>query len=215
MTAALKKFFVLLPVVLLGCFYLYDHYDVYIRHTRAGRLLLLGASFFLLYAWILSEVWVRRQRTAAQMLVQSSFYVYVFMVLTLTGYFILFREVSVHDWWHKMMVRFTRRDHVNVELFKIFRIYRLSHPQILGNFVMLLPFGIYFPLLYRRLSHFLIVLLAAFLVSLSIELLQLVTSFRSADVDDILLNTVGACFGYLLFRFTQVLLSDSRSPALA
>ena len=213
MTAFFKKILVLLPVILLGCFYLSDHYAAYVKHTSAARLLLMGVSFLMLYLWILAEVLLRRQRNAFQVVLQSSFFVYVFMVLTLTGYFILFREISVHHWWSKMLVRFSRRDHVNLELFKIFRIYKLSHTQILGNFIMLMPLGIYFPLLYRRISHFLVLLVAAFLVSFTIELLQLVTSYRSADVDDILLNTAGACFGYILFQLVKFLAQPAQQPS--
>jgi glycopeptide antibiotics resistance protein len=37
------------------------------------------------------------------------------------------------------------------------------------------------------------------LFSVAIELLQLVTSFRSTDIDDVFLNTTGAAFGYITF----------------
>jgi len=134
---------------------------------------------------------------------QASFFVYVFMVLTLTGYFVLFKEISVHDWHEKMMMRVAKKDHVNLELFKMFKIYKLSSRQVIGNFIMLLPLGIYLPMLYRRLSNFFLVVLVSCLVSVTIEVLQLVTSYRSADVDDILLNTLGAALGfgiYSLFR---------------
>jgi glycopeptide antibiotics resistance protein len=136
------------------------------------------------------------------------------MVLTLTGYFILFREVSAHDWWHKMMVRIDRKDHVNLQLFKMFRIYKIMSRQIVGNFVMLLPLGIFLPLLYKRISGFFGVFLVSLLVSATIELLQLVTSFRSADVDDIFLNTIGACTGFLIYKFILFIInSSSGAPA--
>ena len=122
------------------------------------------------------------------------------MVLTLTGYFILFKEVSSHDWWQKLVNRVERKDHVNLKLFEVFKIYKLSDLQIVGNFIMLLPLGIYFPLLYKKLRRFFPVLLASFGVSLMIEFLQLATRYRSADVDDLLLNTAGAIVGYILYR---------------
>lgn len=213
-----KKFLVLLPVVLLGFIYLRDHADVY-RHTSGRRLLLLGLSFLILYGWILAEVLIARQRTLFRVSVQASYYIYIFMVLTLTGYFILFREVSVHNWWHKMLARIDHRDHVNLVLFKIFRIYRISDMQILGNLVMLLPLGMYLPLRYRKMQHFLLVALVCCLASVLIETLQLVTSFRSADVDDVLLNTIGACAGFWILRGGQaigrVLRTGPQPPALA
>lgn len=199
MGAFLKKILVLLPVCVLGAFYLYDHYDTYTQ-IRSKRLLFLALTILLLYGWILLEVVIRKQNSFVLIALQSSFYVYIFMVLTLTGYFILFREVSANDWWQAMMRRMERKDHVNLELFKIFEIYSLSNTQIVGNFLMLMPLGFYVPLLYRKLSRFFIVLLVCFLVSVTIELLQLITSYRSADVDDVLLNTAGAFAGFMLYK---------------
>lgn len=215
MSRVMKKILVVLPVIALGIFYLHDHYNTY-RHVRNKRLLFLALSLLLLYLWIFIEVMIRKQKNFFQIIIQAGFYVFIFMVLTLTGYFILFREVSAHDWWHKMIVRIDRRDHVNFQLFKMFKIYRVLSKQIVGNFVMLLPLGIFLPLLYKRISSFFLVLLVSLLISTTIELLQLVTSFRSADVDDIFLNTVGACVGFLIFRLVFFAIKSTyQTPAMA
>ena len=211
MIIMIKKVLVLLPVLALGISYLNNHYHTY-NHVGEKRLLLLGLTFILLYGWIFLEVMMRKQRSVFQVIIQSSFYVYIFVVLTLTGYFILFREVSSQDWWHKMIVRIERKDHVNLELFKMFRIYKILSKQIVGNFVMLLPLGIFLPLLYKRISNFILVFMVSLLVSGVIELLQLVTSFRSADVDDIFLNSLGACAGFVIYKiFTFSLTSHSQT----
>ena len=199
MNGLLKKILVLLPVIVLGLFYLHDHFENYER-LKSKRLLFLAFSFMLLYGWFFLEVIRRKQENFFQIAAQSSFYIYVFMVLTLTGYFILFREISAHGWWNKVMIRIDRKDHVNLELFKMFRIYRLLSKQIIGNFIMLLPLGIFLPLLYKKSSNLFLVFLIALLTSTTIEVLQLITRFRSADVDDIFLNTLGACVGFVLFK---------------
>lgn len=212
MNALFKKILVILPVVILGVFYLRDHYDTY-RHVKNKRLLFLAITLLVLYGWIFLEVAFRKQKNYFQVMTQGSFYVYIFMVLTLTGYFILFREVSAHDWWHKMMVRIDRKDHVNLQLFKMFKIYKVLSKQIVGNFIMLLPLGIFLPLLYRRISGFLPVLVVSMLVSTLIELLQLVTSFRSADVDDVFLNTLGACTGFILYKIIVLVIGSGSQPS--
>jgi len=84
----------------------------------------------------------------------------------------------------------------------------LSDKQVVGNFIMLLPLGIYLPLLYNRLNNFFLVLLLSLLVAVTIELLQLATRFRSADVDDVILNTSGSLLGFALFKLSGVF----RSP---
>ena len=105
-----------------------------------------------------------------------------------------------------MNQRIETHDRVNLEPFRTIEIYQTWGKQILGNFVMLLPLGIYLPLIYKKLRkayNFFVVLLICFLVSVGIELLQLATSYRSADVDDVLLNTLGGGAGFLIYQLIK------------
>jgi glycopeptide antibiotics resistance protein len=212
MSSLAKKFIVILPVVLLGIFYLHDHYNAY-ENIRSERLLFLVLTVLFVYGWIFLDAVLRKQKGFFQIATQSSFYVYIFMVLTLTGYFILFREVSAHNWWHKMMIRIDRKDHVNLELFKMFKIYKIWSKQIVGNFIMLLPLGIFLPLLYKKISNFGLVFIVSILISTLFELLQLITSIRSADVDDIFLNTLGACTGFILYKLFTLTIKQASASA--
>lgn len=67
------------------------------------------------------------------------------------------------------------------------------------NAVMFLPFGFFLPLLWSKCRRWHRTALAGFLTSLTIELTQLL-SFRATDVDDLLMNTLGAVLGYFLAR---------------
>ena len=105
--------------------------------------------------------------------------------------------------------RIDANDHVNFTPFKTINIYDRYDKQVLGNLIMLFPLGIYLPLLYRRLrklSGFFAVLLISFLVSVGIELLQLATNYRSTDVDDVMLNTAGACIGFIIYQLLKLLM---------
>ncbi|WP_169306679.1 VanZ family protein [Cohnella pontilimi] len=69
-----------------------------------------------------------------------------------------------------------------------------------GNLVLFLPFGFLAPLLsgwMRSFPRFFIVLL---LVLLGVELIQKFTFTGAFDVDDIILNSIGAIVGYILSR---------------
>jgi len=82
--------------------------------------------------------------------------------------------------------------------------------QLLGNVVMFVPLGILLPLLSKRRRRFFLTAAAGLSISLGIELVQLMMlltliSRRSVDVDDIILNVTGACFGYLAWRGGQAL----------
>ena len=71
------------------------------------------------------------------------------------------------------------------------------------NILMLIPFGFGLPFVTRLQMKGVIVLGALF--SVAIELLQLLTglmarmTFRTADINDVIFNTVGTTLGYMLF----------------
>lgn len=63
------------------------------------------------------------------------------------------------------------------------------------NALLFVPLGFLLPILWRRYRSWKRIALIGFLISLSIEILQLF-SFRFTDVDDLILNTFGAFIGY-------------------
>ena len=70
--------------------------------------------------------------------------------------------------------------------------------QFLLNVLLFVPIGFLLPLLWKRFEKPQLTLLCGFLLSLSIELLQLFNN-RITDIDDLLMNTAGSILGYLLF----------------
>ena len=72
-----------------------------------------------------------------------------------------------------------------------------------GNILLFIPLGILLPLLSKRMSLRRL-LITAFLFSLMIETTQFISSYfgvyRYADIDDIILNTSGACIGFVMIR---------------
>src|SRR6188508_2295129 len=209
MNTTLKKLLVILPVVIVSLFYFRVLYHENYNGTSFKRVAGLLVSILLLYAWISFVAVRKKQDNFLQVTVQASFFIYVFAVLQLTGYFILFKELSSNGWWDKMNQRVETHDRVNLEPFKTIDIYQTWGKQILGNFVMLLPLGIYLPLIYKRLRkgyNFFAVLLICFLVSVGIELVQLATSYRSADIDDVILNTLGGSAGFLIYQLIKVII---------
>lgn len=211
-----KKLIVILPVIFVSMVYLPVLYHKNYEEASFKRITGLALSVLLLYAWIIFMTIRKKQTNFLEVLVQSSFFVYIFAVLQLTGYFILFKEVSSHGWWDKMNHRIETHDHVNFTAFKTIGIYSTFDKQVIGNFIMLFPLGIYLPLLLkglRRLSGFFAVLLTSFLVSLGIEALQLATSYRSTDIDDVILNTMGACLGFIVYQLLKlIILKKETSP---
>ena len=76
--------------------------------------------------------------------------------------------------------------------------------QMVGNLLLLLPMGLVGPVVFPWLDRWLRVLVTALVLSSAIELAQLWVPDRSADVDDLLLNVVGAMLGYVILTVLRV-----------
>lgn len=116
-------------------------------------------------------------------------------------------ELSVQEG----VIELTNGDHqaINVEPFRVLtetynaiRYLDLWQPffiNFVGNIVMFIPIGFLLPLLWKKFNRAWRTIGIGFLISFFIELLQL-PQMRSSDVDDLWLNTLGACIGYVLYK---------------
>jgi glycopeptide antibiotics resistance protein len=77
----------------------------------------------------------------------------------------------------------------------------------IGNFLLFVPLGLLFPLTDFRFRRFRRLFLTVLAMSIAIETAQFLLSFlnnpRSADIDDVILNTLGACAGFVIYRFVS------------
>ncbi len=78
-----------------------------------------------------------------------------------------------------------------------------SVENLAGNVLVFVPFGFLFPLVAREGEHFFVMLLNAFVFVLGIETFQLFSAFGAFDVDDILLNCLGAVLGFGVYRLMR------------
>lgn len=74
--------------------------------------------------------------------------------------------------------------------------------QYVLNIILFVPLGLFMPLLWKRFVSLQKVLNISFLFSLAIELSQLL-NFRTTDIDDLLMNTLGGVIGFYLFKFVK------------
>lgn len=80
----------------------------------------------------------------------------------------------------------------------------VSIMNLLGNAVIMVPLGVLLPLLFRSMRHFWTCLPLCALTAVGVEWLQWVTATGAADVDDSILNFLGAALGYFLVRLCQL-----------
>ncbi len=77
--------------------------------------------------------------------------------------------------------------------------------NLLGNIVAFVPFGFLLPAMWPKgeKHHPLAVGLVTMTFSVVVEVLQFITRSGSADVDDVILNTIGGMLGYVLYLVVE------------
>ncbi|MEW4428826.1 VanZ family protein [Paenibacillus pabuli] len=83
--------------------------------------------------------------------------------------------------------------------------------NLFGNIVLFIPLGIWIPWLFRSCRAGLKFTWIVILLLLAVELAQLVLRVGSFDVDDIILNILGASIGYIAFRLFIQFIKTRRS----
>ena len=77
--------------------------------------------------------------------------------------------------------------------------------NICGNVIGFVPYGYILPVVARRMQNGFLIVLSGFCLSLTVETIQLITRVGCFDVDDLILNTLGAALGYLLFVICNII----------
>lgn len=76
-----------------------------------------------------------------------------------------------------------------------------------GNVLLLMPLGFLAPLIWNKFNKVKNTILLGFIISVSIELLQLIESLvngwgRITDIDDVICNVLGSIIGYSIYKIT-------------
>lgn len=123
------------------------------------------------------------------------FVLYIFFLL----YFLIFSELygrsGVMENYHYNLTPFQE-----IERFWEYReqLGIWSYINLFGNILIFVPFGFFEPLASKKRS-FWATLVDGCLLSLLVEIFQLVAKVGRFDVDDLLLNTTGVAIGYICF----------------
>ena len=76
--------------------------------------------------------------------------------------------------------------------------------NLVGNIVLFVPFGVYIPLIWRKLQTLWKMIIVSIVIPLFIETTQYFIG-RSIDVDDVILNTIAIIIGYFLYIVGNVM----------
>ncbi|RWR05282.1 VanZ family protein [Siminovitchia fortis] len=72
--------------------------------------------------------------------------------------------------------------------------------NLVGNFILFLPMGIYLPIFFRKINKAGIFFLSMMTMLFIVEVIQLVTRRGSFDIDDFILNILGALIGFGIMK---------------
>lgn len=73
-----------------------------------------------------------------------------------------------------------------------------------GNFLIFIPLGIFLSFRFSRFRTLPKVMMIGFTITVSVELLRFFLQLGQFDIDDILLNMMGALFGFIYMSISKV-----------
>lgn len=149
-----------------------------------------------LYFLVFYKKW--KKLSNYDLFIRTTMYVYISFVLYFTLMPIICSIPFMFNHPFKMM---------NMNLFDDLLNHRGDYiRQIVLNIVMLIPFGIIFPLIDKK-NNFVKTVKWSFITSLVIEMLQTLVSVRSSDITDLITNVFGAVIGYLIYLIFKPLIN--------
>lgn len=87
--------------------------------------------------------------------------------------------------------------------------------NIVGNVLLLVPFGFLIPMLFKKLRNLKNIFIASLLFSFMIETTQFLISiilgfnYKIVDVDDVILNVMGGLIGYIAYKLIYAIFKRS------
>jgi glycopeptide antibiotics resistance protein len=162
----------------------------------------------------------KKDTSLSRLLISTSFIVYVFFVIGVTIFPLPLGSSHLQD----LKAAGIESKYNFIPFLSIIDVVqtniRLSRMEILvtqigGNLLLMLPLGVYVPLIWEKKNKLKLIAFIGFVTSFFIEYLQFQIGmiihlrYRSVDIDDILLNTLGAITGFFILKMISPLLSDN------
>lgn len=143
--------------------------------------------------------------------IRALFLVYLLIVIKLIIFKYPMEQLrAIAATWRKDVI-LEGLDTANFTPFKTIRMYidyaymLNSFENLVGNILVFVPFGFLLPYVWKKAGNFSVMLLNAFIFVLGIEVFQLFSAFGAFDVDDIILNCMGAVWGYLFYLIVEAI----------
>lgn len=204
-------FYLLSFFILLFCIKVRVTPNVYLKTNF--RLILL--SILCLFIYISGFILVKKlnyNKNILKIHLIIYFLIYTITICTLTLFDEIFgRQGFVIIRWNKQLLDLYMKYSFNIIPFKTINLFVSGYMNgivsfknlsinIFGNICAFMPYAIFLPLMFKGMNKFMNFFTAITFSVIIIELLQFVTMSGSCDIDDLILNVVGATVAYLITR---------------
>ena len=195
---------------------------IYIRFKRIIilprilKLLLLFIANIIVY--IGGKIYILKVNKSKKILYMNTiiyFLTYNLAIFSLTLFDEIYgRNGLIFVSWNKKMLNNYINTSLNVIPFKTIKLFINGYKNnlvtkevfmmnIVGNFCAFMPYGIFIPLIFKKINKYYKFLILMIIVVLIIEVLQFLTLSGSCDVDDLILNITGASIVFFIFLYIK------------
>ena len=182
--------------------------------TGIARVIILCSSCTCLYFAGLFLSKYKKNNKPMKINLWIFFVLYVMLFITLTLFDGFYgRRGFTSIYWTKDLFRNYMQNSMNLIPFKTIIGYmrftnntsiRIIITNIVGNIIACMPFAFFLPLLFKRQNNLKLFTLTMILIVLIIELLQFITLSGSFDIDDLILNVLGAIILYMILKIKRI-----------
>ena len=201
--------------ILFLIFYLFLELSPNIDISEFGRLFLLCGSCLFLYIGGFCWSKYKNNNKAMRINLWIFFILYLVLLITLTLFDTMWGRQGFNIFhWSSEGLKTYLESNFNIvpfatitEYIKLFNSLQSTSSimfNLLGNIVALMPMALFLPLLFKKQNNFKIFLLTITVIVLCIELAQFITFSGSCDIDDLILNVLGAMVLYGILRIKSV-----------
>ena len=196
--------------------YVFTEIAPHLMMSELARLFLLGGSCLFLYLGGLIKSKLENNNKPMKINLWIFFALYLILLITLTlfdpawgrnglnlfnwseGYIDIYLDSAVNLIPFKTIIGYAK------DLFVSLLDTSTIFLNLFGNLICLMPMALFIPMLFKKVDNTKKFLISILSITLAIELVQLITFSGSCDIDDIILNTLGAFIAYKILNIKDI-----------
>lgn len=208
-------FYLISLFILLFCLKIRLTSGIYI-YTHIRIILLLIACIFIYLAGLILVKKLNYTKKILKVNLIIYFVIYTITIITLTLFDEIFgRQGIVIANWNRELLNLYTRTSFNIIPFDTIKLFINGYKNgvvslrdfsinIFGNLFALMPYGLFIPLMFKKINKYYKFLILMIILVVAIELLQFISLSGSCDIDDLILNVMGASIVYFICKIKFV-----------